>query len=65
MKYLPRAVDSAGLVDEATQNLIKFENRVDINKCREPAFLMVLTGTNYSYKREDGVYVVSIGTLKD
>jgi len=26
---------------------------------------MVLTGTNYSYKREDGVYVVSIGTLKN
>jgi len=26
---------------------------------------MVLTATNYSYRRPDGVYVVSIGTLKD
>lgn len=25
---------------------------------------MVLTGANYSYKREDGIYVVSIGNLK-
>ena len=28
-------------------------------------FLMILTGADYSYKREDGIYVVSIGTLKN
>lgn len=55
----------AGYIDDAAKNLLKFKERVDINKCGEPAFLMVLTGTNYSYKREDGVYVVSIGTLKN
>lgn len=55
----------AGYIDNAAKNLLKFKERVDINKCGEPAFLMVLTGTNYSYKREDGVYVVSIGTLKN
>lgn len=50
---------------KAANNLLKFKNRVDIKKCGKPAFLMVLTGTNYSYRREDGVYVVSIGTLKN
>lgn len=55
----------AGYVDEAANTLLKFKERVDIQKCGEPSFLMVLTGTNYSYRREDGVYVVSIGTLRN
>lgn len=55
----------AGYIDEAANNLLKFKEKVDTNVCGEPAFLMVLTGTNYSYKREDGIYVVSIGTLKN
>ncbi len=55
----------AGHVDSAANNLLKFKERVDIQKCGEPSFLMVLTGTNYSYRREDGIYVVSIGTLKN
>lgn len=55
----------AGYIESAAQNLLKFKEKVDISKCGEPSFLMVLTGSNYSYKREDGVYVVSIGSLKD
>lgn len=55
----------AGYIDEAAKNLLKFKEKVDTNICGEPSFLMVLTGANYSYKREDGVYVVSIGTLKN
>ena len=55
----------AGYIEEAAQNLLKFKNKVDISKCGEPAFLLVLTGANYSYKREDGVYVISIGTLRN
>ena len=55
----------AGYIDEAANNLLKFKDRVDIDKCGEPSFLMVLTGADYSYKRDDGVYVVSIGTLKN
>ena len=55
----------AGYIDEAANNLLKFKDRVDVKKCGEPSFLMVLTGASYSYKREDGVYVVSIGTLKN
>ena len=55
----------AGYIESAAQNLLKFKEKVDISKCGEPSFLMVLTGSNYSYKREDGVFVVSIGSLKD
>lgn len=55
----------AGYIDEAANNLLKFKEHVDIKKCGEPSFLLVLTGTNYSYKRDDDVYVVSIGTLKN
>lgn len=55
----------AGYIEEAAQNLLKFEKKVDTKKCGKPSFLMVLTGANYSYKRDDGVYVVSIGNLKD
>jgi len=55
----------AGFIDDAVNNLLKFKERVDIEKCGEPSFLMVLTGTEYSYKRDDGIYVVSIGTLRN
>lgn len=44
-----------GYIEEAAQNLLKFKEKVDTNKCGEPSFLMVLSGGNYSYKREDGV----------
>ena len=54
----------AGHIDEAANNLLKFKDRVDVEKCGEPSFLVVLTGANYSYKKDDGDYVVSIGTLK-
>lgn len=55
----------SGYIEEAALNLLKFKDKVDTKKCGEPAFLMVLSGSNYSYKRKDGVYVVSIGSLKD
>lgn len=52
----------AGYIDEAANNLLKFKERIDIKKCGEPAFLMVLTGTSYSYKREDEVvYAGGVG----
>lgn len=55
----------AGEISNAAENLINFKNKVDTNKYGDPIFLMVLTGSELSYVREDGVYVVSIGTLKD
>lgn len=55
----------AAQIDDATKTLIQFKNKVDIDKSGEPAFLMVLTASELSYVREDKVYVVSIGNLKN
>ena len=55
----------AGYIEEAANNLLKFKDKVDTDKCGIPEFLMVLTGSKYSYRRDDGVYVVSIGNLRD
>ena len=55
----------AGEIPYAAENLIKFKENVDTKKYGDPSFLMILTGDEFSYKREDGIYVVSIGTLKD
>lgn len=53
-----------GQIDQAAENLLKFQEMLDAKE-KKPDFLMVLTGTNYSYRRPDGVYVVSIGSLRD
>ena len=48
----------------AAENLIKLSKTVDTSKVGLPSFLMVLTGGQFAYQREDGVYVVPIGCLK-
>ena len=55
----------AGEIPLAAQNLIKFKDKVDTDKFGKPSFLMILTGADYSYKREDGIYIVSIGNFKN
>ena len=55
----------AGEIPTAAENLNKFKENINTDKYGKPSFLMILTGDEYSYKREDGIYVVSIGTLKD
>lgn len=50
-------------IDEAASNLLKLKETVDTEKIHEPSFLMVLTATNFAYRREDGVYVVPLGCL--
>lgn len=55
----------AGEIPDAVNNLNKFKDKVDTDKYGEPTFLMILTGADYSYKMEDGIYVVSIGTLRN
>jgi len=51
-------------IEDASANLIKLSKEVDTDKIGKPAFLMVLTGGEFAYRREDGVYVVPIGCLK-
>ena len=47
------------LIEEGAKNLIKLKN--DVSK--EPAFLMIMTTTEYAYKRNDGIWIVPAGCL--
>ncbi len=51
-------------IEKAAQNLKKLKDRVDSSDNNGPSFLMVITGTEYAYKREDDIYVVPLGCLK-
>ena len=54
------------LVEEGAKSLKAMEAKIDTDKMNAPSFLMVLTGTgDYAYRRQDGVYVVPIGCLKN
>ena len=54
------------LINEGAENLIKMNKKIDTEKMNNPSFLMILTATGkYAYKREDNVYVVPIGCLKN
>jgi len=52
-------------IEEAAKNLVTLKDRINLEKMKEPSFLMVLTGTEFAYQRKDGVYIVPIGCLKD
>ena len=54
------------LIEEGVKTLKSMEAKIDVDKMNVPSFLMVLTGTgDYAYRRQDGVYVIPIGCLKD
>ena len=45
--------------DQAAQNLLKFSQKVQQNSFKKaPQFLMIITATDFSYQRSDGIYVV-------
>lgn len=50
--------------DDAAANLLKLASKIDESKMQKPTFLMILTGSQFAYRRPDGVYVVPIGCLK-
>ena len=53
------------LIEEGATNLKILANKLDTDKMKSPSFLMVLTGTgDYAYQRNDGVYVVPVGSLR-
>lgn len=54
------------LIEEGAKSLKAMAAKIDTDKMKAPSFLMVLTGTgDYAYRRQDGVYVVPIGCLKN
>ncbi len=59
-------------IEEGAKHLIEIENLVkkyneteSQAKLRLPDLKLIITGTQYGYKRPDGVYVIPIGCLKD
>lgn len=54
------------LIEEGAASLKNMEAKIDTDKMNVPSFLMVLIGIgDYAYRRQDGVYVVPIGGLKN
>ena len=54
------------LIDEGANSLKKLRDKIDTTKMKKPSFLMVLIGIGeLAYRRDDGVYVVPLGCLKD
>ncbi|MFM2202131.1 MAG: hypothetical protein RL040_1331 [Bacteroidota bacterium] len=52
-------------IEEAAANLLAIKNKIDTEKMGEPSFLMILTGGQFAYQRNDGVWVVPLGCLKE
>lgn len=59
-------------IDEGAKHLNQIERLVEAYNATEkqcpmrlPDLKLIITGTQYGYKRDDGVYVVPIGCLKD
>jgi predicted AAA+ superfamily ATPase len=48
-------------IESAAKNLLKLKDNINTL----PSFLMILTATEYCYKRTDGIFIVPIGCLKD
>ncbi|MDP6097994.1 MAG: DUF4143 domain-containing protein [Gammaproteobacteria bacterium] len=53
----------AGQVDRAAATLLKFRNRIDLDKCGEPAALGIIVNSGYGYMRKDGIAVIPIDAL--
>lgn len=54
------------LIEEGAKTLKMLASRIDTDKMKSPSFLMVLTATGrFAYKREDGVLVVPVGSLRE
>ena len=50
-------------IDEAAKNLLSLQSKINTEKMGKPSFLMVVTGGEFAYTRDDGVLVVPIGCL--
>jgi predicted AAA+ superfamily ATPase len=52
-------------IEDAAEKLLKLQKVIDTAKMNGPSFLMVLTGTEYAFQMENGVFVVPLGCLKN
>lgn len=52
-----------GYIEAAAENLKKFTNNIDTAKMELPKSLNIITGTGMSYRRPDGINVISLASL--
>lgn len=52
-------------IEDGAEHLLSLEHKVDEEKMGLPTFKMVVTGGQYAYKRDDGVFVVPLGCLRN
>jgi len=52
-----------GYIEEAAENLKKFEKKIDTAKMDLPKSLNIITGTRMSHRRPDGINVISLASL--
>ena len=52
-----------GFIEEAAENLRKFAAGIETSKMDLPKSLNIITGTGMSYKRNDGINVISLASL--
>lgn len=52
-------------IENAAIHLNRLRNKINADKMGEPSFLMVITGGQFAYRRNDGVLIVPIGCLRD
>ena len=53
-----------GQADDAADHLLRLSRKVDTGKVGAPSFLLVLTGSEFAYRRKDGVVVCPLACLK-
>ncbi|MCP9860804.1 hypothetical protein KBZ33_17165, partial [Cyanobium sp. Cruz-8D1] len=52
-----------GQVEAAAEGLLRFRQQIDTGRTGEPAFLAVVCGSGYGYRRAEGIAVVPLGAL--
>ena len=52
-----------GFIDEAVENLKKFERNINTAKMDLPKSLNIITGTGMSHRRPDGINVITLASL--
>ncbi|GHT13270.1 hypothetical protein FACS189426_17940 [Bacteroidia bacterium] len=52
-----------GQIEDAAKNLLHFNSIIDTTKTNPPKSLNIITGTGMSYRRNDGINVISLAAL--
>lgn len=52
-------------IEKGAENLKRLATKMDTDRHPSPLFMMVLTGGEFGYRREDGIFVCPLSTLKN